>query len=258
MTSSLNLLHNYGHEHWIRRINEPQRLVLAWQAPDHLGDRYRWAVGDLRREAALEYAFRYLEDDAEFTRLNPGRTHEAIFKLGYNGYPAFRLGAGAFGEAAISPFLRRIPPYSRRDFRKYLESFCIWPDVFPSQFALLGLTEAKLPGDGFSLVDAYEDPIPERELLLELAGHRYYRPRIAISYSDIGSAVDVLPEPDNEHDPQAVVVKLRGDCIGYINRLQAPTFLRWIGGGRVRAELARLNGDEQKPRAFIFVWVMPE
>jgi len=40
---------------WIERIAEPKRLFLAWQAPDHLVDRFRWAVADLvRTEADLE------------------------------------------------------------------------------------------------------------------------------------------------------------------------------------------------------------
>lgn len=32
---------------WIEHFVAPKRLYLAWQAPDQLGDRFRWAVGEL-------------------------------------------------------------------------------------------------------------------------------------------------------------------------------------------------------------------
>lgn len=159
-----------------------------------------------------------------------------------------------YTKSVLSPFLRRLPPRSRSDFGDYLKSFRISPTAHISDFALLGLTEAKLPSDGFSLVDEYEDREGERELLVELAGHRYYRSKLTRALST-GEPVKLELEPSNPSDPNAVVVRYFDEPLGYINRLQASAFREWINKGRVEAHLEKINGTESKPKAFIFAKV---
>jgi hypothetical protein len=76
---------------WIERAPEPTRLFLAWQAPDHLGERFRWAVGNLERAPAGDCSLRYLQPGLDFETHNQGRGFDEILRLGYEGYPAFSL-----------------------------------------------------------------------------------------------------------------------------------------------------------------------
>lgn len=236
----------------IRNIREPSRLVLAWQAPDQFNNRFRWAVGALT-QTNNEYQFRYF-DELEFAKLNGGRDFSELKSLGYRGYPVFPPTRDTFKLNVLLPFLRRLPPRSRTDFAAYLKSFMIAPDAIVSDFALLGLTEAKLPSDGFSVVDELLDIDGERELFVELAGHRHYADSLPGALA-IGESIDLDPEPSNPHDAGAVVARYRGKCIGYINRLQAPSFLSWIAANRVTAKLQKLNGTKERPRAFLFAKV---
>jgi hypothetical protein len=241
-------------QNWIGHVVDPHRLFLAWQAPDQFGDRFRWAVGEITREES-SYTFRYLQG-AQFEKLNQGRTESGLTALGYRGYPAFKPRQIVHTQNVLAPFLRRVPPRGRSDFSDYKEQFRLRADTEVSDFALLGITEAKLPSDGFSLVDPLNDETLPRELLLEVAGHRYYRnlmPRPPL----VGENVEVLPEPNNKHDPNAIMLLIDDQCVGYINRLQAKAFSRWIPQARMTAIVERVNGNADRPRLFIFVRVDP-
>lgn len=98
-------------------------------------------------------------------------------------------------EGVEAVFMRRIPPRSRPDFDAYCRHFGL-PDGRPvSNWALLGLTGAKLPSDGFSLVDPL-DPDGERcDLMLEVAGFRHQDARETATVS-VGNTVQLIPEPE--------------------------------------------------------------
>jgi hypothetical protein len=241
-------------QNWIDHIVDPSRLLLAWQAPDQFENRFRWAVGEITRDES-KYMLRYLQG-AEFESLNQGRTEPQLRALGYRGYPAFDPGQTIHTSNVVPAFLRRLPPRRRSDFKDYKEQFRLRAERDVSDFALLAVTEAKLPSDGFCLVDPLDDDSLPRELLLEVAGHRHYRnalPRPPL----IGESVEFLPEPDNIKDPNAVIVRIGEQCIGYINRLQTKAFLRWIAQGRVTGVVERVNGSTDWPRVFTFVRVAP-
>ncbi|QQP90565.1 hypothetical protein IGS68_04785 [Skermanella sp. TT6] len=247
-------------ENWVRIVSEPQRLYLAWQAPDHLGDRFRWAVGELRPRGD-DFLFRYFQDDAEFAALNQHRSRNQdrsfnhLISLGYKGYPAFGLKPRHYETGVRDAFVSRMPPRNRPDFSEYMRQFRLAPELPLSDFALLGLTEAKLPSDGFSFVDPLNPDADQCDLLLEIAGYRYYHQNITAS---VGSSVELLPEPDNQFDPHAVKISSKGITMGYINGLQASTFLRWFQERRVSGVIERLNGRTGRPRAFIFVRIRPK
>jgi hypothetical protein len=89
-----------------------------------------------------------------------------------------------------------------------------------------------------------------------VAGYRYHRPNLSLVPS-LGAASEFLPEPDNPKDPGAVEIRTGGERIGYVNRLQAPTFLHWLRTRQVSAQVERLNGTAEDPRIFLFVRVRP-
>jgi hypothetical protein len=241
-------------QNWIEHICEPQRLLLAWQAPDQFGNRFRWAVGEISRTKD-DYLFRYFEGP-EFESFNQGKSYSKLLSMGYHGYPAFDPREINHTRNVLAPFLRRLASRGRSDFDAYTRYYHLHPDVQISDFALLGITEAKLPSDGFSLVNTLDEAAPSCDLFLEVAGHRYYRENLP-GGSLIGKSVELIPEPNNKHDPNAVMVRLHKKCIGYINRLQTRTFKAWISEDRVSALIERLNGDIDRPRLFIFVRVKP-
>ena len=240
---------------WIEIAPEPTSLFLAWQAPDHMGDRFRWAVGLLERSAAGDCSLRYLQPGLDFETHNQGRRFEEVLKLGYQGYPAFSLRRERHSVGVLSALMRRLPPPSRPDFAEYKRQFRLPPYLFVSNFALLGRTEAKLPGDGFSVVDPLDGSVQHCDLMLEMVGHRYYAEENQLA---VGDSVELRPEPENEHDPNAVVIQMvNGLKVGCINRLQTAAFRQWLSETRVTAVVERLNGRPGKPRAFIFVRVRP-
>lgn len=237
---------------WIETINEPSRLILGWQAPDHLKNRFRWAVGELTHDES-RVIFRYFSD-SEFSHHNQGKSESELLGLGYRGYPAFNPKKEIHDTGVLEAFMRRTPPRSRSDFEEYLRGFRVKSDTVISDFALLGLTEARLPSDGFSLIDALDCSVEKCELFLEVAGYRYYSDSGEFS-AFVGKMVDLEPEEKNPQDPNAVVIRAGGLTIGYINRLQASSFKCWLRHKRVSGVLEKLNGSADKPRAFIFVRV---
>ena len=239
---------------WIERVVEPDRLLLAWQAPKPTTSRFRWAVGEIERRGNGQ-TFRYLCDGPEFARLNDGRSYEEPQAAGYVGYPAFTPRAEPFDQAVMSAVRRRLPSRERSDYADYLEHFRLTPDTVISDFALLGLTGATLPSDGFSIVDPLDNPHPGRDLFMEVAGYRHYAYEARLQG---GEAVTFALEPLNPHDPNAVIMRVDDRAIGYVNRLRTGAFRAWVAEGRLRGVVERLNGRPDHPRAFVFVQVDPE
>jgi hypothetical protein len=239
---------------WIDHICEPHRLILAWQAPDNTGVRFRWAVGELTPLGA-GLCLRYFTGE-EFSRVNQGRTSEELASLGYRGYPGFRIKDSVHSDGILEAFMRRLPPVSRADFAEYKQHFRLRPEAKLSVLAMLGYTEAKLPSDGFSLVNPLESADDQFELMLEVAGFRYYAPN-GIRPLAVGNAVSFKAEPSNPHDANAVMICVDDQRIGYVNRLQAPAFQRWTHDRHIEAVIERVNGNQDRPRAFVFVWVSP-
>jgi hypothetical protein len=243
-------------DHWIEHVDEPKKLMLAWQAPDSHPDRRRWAVGELIKSSG-GIQFRYFDDD-ELEALNDGRNSADLKAAGYLGYPAFsptKSGSDVYTDGVLEAFMRRLPPRGRADFPRYLEHFRLRPDSRLSPLALLGATEACLPGDGFSLIDPLDPRSFSRDLVFEIAGHRHNasaRDRLRI-----GQELQLVANPANAFDPNAVRIEAEGELIGHVNRLQAPTIGCWLRERHVRAWLLRLNGTPEKPRAFVFLQVRP-
>jgi hypothetical protein len=183
-----------------------------------------------------------------------GPETEQAKKLGFAGYPAFKLEQQEHRQGVLAAFLRRLPPRARPDFDAYKAQFRLKPDVALSDFALLAYTGARLPSDGFSVVDTLDDIRAPSELVLEIVGHRHYVGDLKTPLN-VGEALNLIPQPTNKWDKNAILVKAHGETVGYVNRLQTGAFHKWLREGSVEAMLDRLNGSSDRPRAFMFVRV---
>lgn len=154
-----------------------------------------------------EVVFDYLQGE-EFVALNLGRSPKDLWAAGYCGYPAFYMmkrPAGNFRERALEAFLRRVPPATRSDFANYLAHYHIRRATPLSPFSLLDVTEARLPSDGFSLVDPLDALACFVDLVFEVAGFRYAERTGAKVV--VGDHLKLEPEPSNPRDSHAVQVK---------------------------------------------------
>lgn len=238
----------------LESIAEPQRLFLAWQSSDlHGANRYRYAVGVIERMP--ETTFRYFEPGSEFEQHNQGRSYSELEALGYTGYPAFDRSRLIHLSGVMDALMRRLPPRSRKDFTEYAARFLLPAGEPISDAALLGRTEATLPSDGFSVVDPLNPDATRCDLLLEVAGYRYYAGKVEIAS---GQAIEVVADCSNKHDPNAVEFRVGGRKFGNVNRLQAQTFRRWLEEARVDGHVERINGTPERPRAFVFIRVKPK
>lgn len=234
---------------WIEQPIEPKRLLLAWQAPDGQMDRLRWAVGAIENACST---FRYFDAD-ELPTHNAGRSLDRLRAAGFGGYPAFPFEAGrCFDKDVLRTFLRRLPPTSRGDFGRYQEYFSIRPGSTLSGPLLLALTEARLPSDGFSIVDPFDASITNCDAVFEIAGYRY---EISGRDVEVGDELTLTTDPLNEHDPSAVAIHRRGERIGFVNRLQAPTVAHWLCANSVTCHILRKNGRVDAPRAYALISV---
>lgn len=228
----------------LEHIIDPERLLLAWQ-PSDTGSKHRMrrVVGCLEKGPAGP-VFRYLKDSEDF---------RAAQKAGFEGYPAFRIDAPKDHEGAIESFLRRVPPRKREDFGEYLEQHRL-PDPFPySDMALLGYTGAKLPSDSFSLIPDFSPDTVPCDLLLEVAGVRHCTEDIASLH--LGDPVDLVPDPKNAFDSDAIAVRHQGKRIGYVNRVLRGVFQRWLRERKVEASIERRNGKPERPMVYLLVRV---
>ncbi|VXA90523.1 HIRAN domain-containing protein [Brevundimonas sp. G8] len=238
---------------WFQSPAKPAQLVLAWQAPDGVEDRRRWQVGMLDHQPACPQ-FRYFEG-SEFEALNAGRSIEDMRRQGFVSFPAFDYTPGKiFTENVMSTFGRRLPPSTRSDFSKYLEYFSIPSDQAPTGLTLFALTEARLPGDGFSLVDPLDPDLVSGEVSFEIAGFRH---EAGTSIPEVGQSLRLVPEPTNVHDKDAVQVFLGDHRIGYVNRIQAPVVGQWLNTREVECIVLRFNGRPGAPRAYALLRLSP-
>ncbi len=240
---------------WIEHIANPSKLTLAWEAPKWVPDRSRWAVGEVVSSGG-QTTFRYFQGD-EFADRNCGRPLSSLLELGYRGYPAFQPPETPtlFNEKVLEAFRRRLPPSDRKDFGQYLQHFRLPADSKLSPMALFAATGAKLPGDGFELVDPLIDVSGPIDLVMLVAGFRHHVSKVPKIRQ--GDRLDIVAEPNNEHDSDAVAFHWSGSLIGYVNRLQAQGLGRLLQTYDVTAEVLRLNGTVEVPKAFVFLRLRP-
>ena len=244
-------------EQFVEHVVEPDRLLLAWQAPDHMKNRRRWVVGlvEVRSEP---WTLVYLHGTA-FEEANPGATYAELISLGFEGYPAFAIrgGSGPFDRGVREAFLRRLPPRSRPDFSSYIRRFGFHDGMKLSDAALLAYTEAKLPSDGFSLVGELKPEIAIGDFIFDLAGTRYQ------DFGDVcpaapGDLLQLRKEPTNKFDSGAIEVLWKDSRVGYVNRLQAKAVGYWMDHRKIQVIVQRINGRPGNPKIYALVHVRPQ
>ena len=224
----------------IKHVTDPERLLLLWQAPDGK-TRARYVVGELR-QCEGQVIFRYLPETDEFKK---------ACAEGFVCYPAFRKTAQEYTQGILDTFLRRLPPRKRGDFGKYLEQWRLAPDVEISDFALLGFTGAKLPNDGFSLINPFDRIELPYEFYIEVAGFRHQQ-NINVDDISVGMNAIFIAELANEHNGDAVRIEINGKKIGYVNNAQCKAFNYWLGQYSIDASVERINGTSDRPLIYIF------
>jgi len=237
---------------WIEHLPKTRKLILAWEAPTSVKNRTRWAIGELVEQENSNFAFRYYMDK-EFEALNQGRSRSDLPAAGYLGYPAFsstNSGAWITGEV-VDTFKRRLLRSDRPDYGSYLSHFRIPALATPSTMTLLGLTQARLPSDGFSLVDPLDAEWSQCDLILEAAGFRHYKSELPTC--EPGSPVNLVADPMAGEDPHAVKMQIQGKTLGYVNRLQSTAVHAWLESRVISTHLLRINGSTERPRPYLFV-----
>lgn len=231
----------------IQHLIEPRRLLLSWQRPMAGKERrVRRIVGEIER-VDNGAVFRYLTGRPDFAEAQ---------QEGFRGFPAFGLGkVDEFRSGVLEAFMRRLPPRKREDFAEYLAQYRLPEDFNGSDMALLAYTGAKLPGDGFELVPDLGSSDPPIELVLEVAGFRHQD--VAVAGLAVGDAVRFVPEPGNEHDPEAIAIHHNAHSrIGYVPRPYCRAMAGWLASHRIEATIDRLNGKPERPLVFLFVKVL--
>ncbi|TAN71244.1 MAG: hypothetical protein EPN17_02025 [Methylobacter sp.] len=224
----------------IKHVTDPDRLLLVWQAPEGKS-RARFVVGELCQHEG-QIVFRYLSDTAEFKK---------ACAEGFVCYPAFRKTGQEYTQGVLDSFLRRLPPRKRGDFAKYLEQWRLAPHVEISDFALLGHTGAKLPNDGFSLINPFDQIELPHEFYIEVAGFRHQK-NICIADISVGMNALFIVEPDNEFNRDAVRIEVAGKIIGYVSNPQCKAFNSWLGLYSINASVERINGTSERPLIYIY------
>ncbi|HWL64251.1 MAG TPA: HIRAN domain-containing protein [Steroidobacteraceae bacterium] len=226
---------------FIEHILEPKRLLLVWQGQAG-SSRIRHTVAELLRQSDDQVRFRYLTDTPDF--------HNACDE-GFFNFPAFRKIDQIYDLGVLDTFMRRLPPSSRGDYAQYLEQFRLRPDQTISNFALLAYTGAKLPSDGFSIVNPLDEATHAGELLIEVAGFRHTA-RIPLESVHVGDSVQFQPESDNAVDRHALAVLVKGQRIGYVPRQQARAVRAMVEVNALNARVERVNGSPERPLIYLF------
>lgn len=224
----------------IKHVTDPERLLLVWQAPDGKS-RARYVVGELC-QCEWQVIFRYLPETEEF---------KSACSEGFVCYPAFRKTSLEYTQGVLDSFLRRLPPRKRGDFGKYLERWRLDVNVEISDFALLGHTGAKLPNDGFSLINPFDHIELPHEFYIEVAGFRHQK-NISVDDISVGMNAVFIAEPANEYNSDAVAIDVGGKKIGYVNNAQCKAFNRWLEQYSIKACVERINGTSDRPLIYIY------
>ena len=226
---------------YIEHIIRPERLLLSWLPSS--GHRMNRIVAELVR-TDNSAVLRYLCGEKDF---------DLAVKEGFNGYPYLPVKNDNY-ENILDVFTKRLPPRSRGDFSKYMESIRIRPDVEIDDFTLLGYSGAKLPDDDFSLIHPMDNASIPFEFLMDVSGTRYNEGINLYDIITIGDEVNFIPEPENEWDSEAIAVYHQDMRIGYVCRGILKEFNSWLSGKlNIKGIIEKKNGTSDKPRIHIFI-----
>lgn len=109
----------------------------------------------------------------------------------------------------------------------------------------LHLVAALLLALTFSLPTRAAEPTANAKILLQsspLAGFRYYEGKRLWSELKVGDPLQLVREPDNSYDPNAVRVEWQGHKLGYVPRADNEALERFMDrGSKAEARITRLK-----------------
>ena len=187
---------------------ETDKIYLTWRKGTGF---LRHVVGVLCKNENNQYVFKYLDKEnltkAEFD--------------GFTYYPAFENIERTYEQDVLEIFSRRLIDPNRRDYDKFLNYWCA-EEYKGNNFAILGLTGAKLQTDNFEFIAPhYEIPaIFYTELTWLQKGDADIQEKFKNEDKHENSGkITVQAEPDNEVDPKAVEVLYEDKRLGYIKSI---------------------------------------
>jgi hypothetical protein len=226
---------------YIEHIIRPERLLLSWLPSS--GHRMNRIVAELVR-TENNAVMRYFWGEKDF---------ELAVNEGFGGYPYLPVENESY-ENILDVFTKRLPPRSRGDFSKYMESIRLRPDTKIDDFTLLGYSGAKLPDDDFSLIHPMDKAVIPFEFLMDVSGTRYNEVENLYERITIGDMVKFIPEPENEWDSEAIAVYYHDMRIGYVCRGILREFNGWLSGKlNISGIIEKKNGTSEKPRVHLFI-----
>ncbi len=228
---------------YIEHIIEPEKLLLSWQTSQSGKERGRMFVAELIRK----------EDDADLVYLLDSDEFKYAQSLGFKEYTGFSADQ-PIHKNALFAFMKRLPPRSRGDFGKYLDSLRIHKDAEISNFALIGYSGARLPDDDFTVIHTFENAAPPFEFLLHVQGYRYYVEQLPFDSIKLEQEATFQAEPENEFDPKAIKIIIGGNHAGYICRGLTESFHKWFEMDyNITASIERKNGTSEQPEIYLYV-----
>jgi len=198
-----------------------RKIYLIWQEAAH---RSRFVVGELQEESNGGYVFRYL----------PRPDLDDALKSGFSCYPSFPDLNKEYRENVIESFSMRLPSRTRNDFKELLKYWDV-QDSNLSDFDLLSITGGRLATDHFEFIDPHTEKRPIA-FLTELAGFTHYvqggEDLEQLKRLHEGDSVQLVRDPNNPKDKNAVKVLYQNKHIGYIKRVHADTISAELGKGK--------------------------
>lgn len=203
---------------------EIEALRMAWR-PRNEGARL--VVGTVSRDADT-FLFRYDGVDLALAR-----------QSGFQGYPGLPVEPDTtYNGRAMDAFRSRLPQPKRPDRERLLGLWGVTPDE-TDPFILLGATGGRLVTDAFEFLPVVR-PTAGTWFLTPVAGFRYYADSEDLRKLPTGACFDLVPEPGNLHDPQAVRLDFEGRQVGYLRKVVSASVLRARTSGlSVLCSLAR-------------------
>jgi hypothetical protein len=194
-------------------------------------------------------------DDADLVYLLNSDEFRKAKLLGFKEYTGFSADQPKH-EKVLFAFMKRLPPRSRGDFGKYLDSLRIQKDAEISDFALLGYSGARLPDDDFTVINPFENAVPPFEFLLRVEGYHYLTENLPLSSIRDGQEAAFQAEPQNPFDPKAIKIIVAGSHAGYVCRGLTESFHKWFERGyAIVANVERINGTEYRPVIYLYASV---
>ena len=200
---------------------DTHKIYLTWRRS---AENQRYFVGVLSKDADNNYSFQYLDEDNLKEAKNDGFTN----------YPAFNKLDEVYTKDVLEVFSRRLVPSSRLDYNKFLDYWCAG-EYKGNNFAILGLTGAKLMTDNFEFIAPHGE-IPA-VFYTEVSWISKADPKLVnfiknSSFEDVENKLTLKSESDNKYDKNAVKVLCDNYELGYIKSIHCDNVSNAIKNNR--------------------------